>query len=254
MHMRMDHDEQVFSCDKCDLTSKGRTKLKTHMIEKHDVFSCEKCGVTRKGKIKLKSHMQSHREISCKHCEKKIPSNSRSSHMRKCLGEKKLECEHCQALFQTKDSLIKHLTRKSCSIKCNFCDKSLKGEFNLKKHMASFHCVETQVVETIEGHVAIFQSTEFRKDLKCTVCEFIAAKPSKLKRHMVRHKPKPQKVLEMCPKCGLTLKYKSDFNRHIQTSHGERSIIGKSRASQYRRLQKIKITKENQLLISDHHV
>ena len=103
----------------------------------HELFSCEQCGVTRKGKIKLKSHMQSHREISCKHCEKKIPYNSKSSHMRKCLGKKKLECEHCQALFQTKDSLIKHLTRKSCSIKCNFCDKNLKGKFYLKHGIIS---------------------------------------------------------------------------------------------------------------------
>ena len=68
-------------------------------------------------------------------------------------------------------------------------------------------------------HIGLFPSNELRNDLHSTHCDFVAPKSSKLKRHMIKHNPKPPKAEEKCPKCDMTFKYKSDLGRHIPTSH-----------------------------------
>ena len=232
----------MFSCTICSFQDLSGEKLRNHMRREHDerAFYCEKCEVTCKGRMKFKMHMASHRKISCKHCGQMIPYNSKSNHMRKCIGEKAFKCENCCALFNIKDNLKVHVTKQSCPIKCNLCDKQLKSAGFMNKHIASVHRVQTEVVKTTEGHIGLFQTTQFRKDLHCTLCDFIATKASKLKRHMIKHNPKPAKVEEKCPKCDLTFKYKSEFNRHIQTPHCDR-MKGNSRSSHYRHLKKIKV-------------
>ena len=230
------------SCAICGIEAPSDKHLRMHIKAKHDdrMLICEKCEVTCKGRRKLKTHMDSHREFTCKHCEKTIPYNSRSSHITKCVGDKKaIKCESCPAAFNTLASLKVHKTNKRCEIQCSICDKTLKSAFFLEKHISSVHTVEMQVVKTIEGHVGIFTSTVFRKDLHCTLCDFIATKSSKLKRHMIKHNPKPAKLEEKCPKCDMTFKYKSVLNRHIPTSHHDFGK-GKSRSSQYRKLKKLR--------------
>ena len=53
-------------------------------------------------------------------------------------------------------------------------------------------------VDALKAH------TDARKDLNCTLCDFVATKPSKLTRHMITHNPKPAKVEEKSPKCDMT--------------------------------------------------
>ena len=77
-------------------------------------------------------------------------------------------------------------------------------------------------------HIGLFPSNELRNDLHCTHCDFVAPKSSKLKRHMIKHNPKPPKAEEKCPKCDMTFKYKSDLERHIPTSHRD-FVKGNSR-------------------------
>ena len=57
--------------------------LRMHMQNEHDdsVITCEKCNKSCKGGRKFKTHMNSHREVNCKHCGKKIPYNSTTSHV-----------------------------------------------------------------------------------------------------------------------------------------------------------------------------
>ena len=232
----------MHSCAICGLDVTSDKHLRMHILTKHDdrMLTCDKCGATRKGAMKLKTHMDSHREFTCKHCEKTIPYNSRSSHLAKCVGEKKaIKCENCPALFNRTENMKVHMTNKRCEIKCNFCDKRLKSAAFLNKHIANVHRVKMEVVKTTEGHIGLFTSTELRKDLNCYLCDFIATKPSKLKRHMIKHNPKPPKVEEKCPKCEMTFKYKSNLKRHIPTSHGN-FVKGNSRATLYRRLKKLR--------------
>ena len=96
------------SCAICSIEAPSDKHLRLHIQAKHDdrVLTCEKCEVTCKGGMKLRTHMDSHRKITCKHCEKEIPYNSRSSHMTKCVGDKKaIKCENCPAVFNTAGSL-----------------------------------------------------------------------------------------------------------------------------------------------------
>ena len=171
-----------------------------------------------------------------------IPYNSTTSHVTKCIGdgEKSCKCDDCPAVFKTEGSLRVHVTNKSCPVKCNQCDKTLKNAGYLDKHMASAHSVLLQVVKTSEGHIGLFQSAKVQNDLHCTLCDFIGTKPSLLKRHMITHNPKPDKVKEKCPKCDLTFKYTSDYNRHIKTPHRD-YVKGNSRANQYRKIKKLNV-------------
>ena len=92
------------------------------------------------------------------------------------------------------------------------------------------HRVQMNLVKTAEGHIGFFPSNELRNDLHCTHCDFLAISSSKLKRHMLKHNPKPPKAEEKCPKCDMTFKYKSDLERHIPTSHRD-YVKGNSRSN-----------------------
>ena len=220
--------------------------LRMHIQSKHDdrVLTCEKCEKKCIGGIKLNTHMQSHKEVTCNHCEKRIPYNSRNSHMTKCVSEE-FKCENCPAVFNRADGLKRHLDKNRCEIQCNLCDKTLKSKEYLEKHIESTHRVQMNVVKTKEGHIGLFESTELQNNLKCTQCDFVATYPVKLKRHMIKHNPKPEKVEEKCPKCDKTFKCKSELNRHIPTSHSD-YVKGNSRANQYRKLKKLNVPKAHQ--------
>jgi len=62
---------------------------------------------------------------------------------------------------------------------------------------------------------------------------------------MITHNPKPVKVEKKCPKCDLTFKYTSYYNRHIQTSHRD-YVKGNSRANQYRKMKKLNVAKAHE--------
>ena len=192
------------SCAICGFEAPSENHLRVHIENKHDdrVLPCDKCEKTCIGGRKLKTHMESHREVTCKHCEKRIPYNSRSSHVTKCVGDKKThKCERCPAAFTTAGNVKEHMDKNRCAIQCNICDKTLQSEAYLEKHIETTHRVKLNVVKTKEGHIGLFPSAELQNNLNCTLCDFVATKPCKLKRHMIKHDPKPAKVEEKCPKC-----------------------------------------------------
>ena len=212
------------------------------MIAKHDEreFPCEKCEITVRGRLQLKAHKRKHKEITCKKCRESVPYNSATSHKTKCLGEN-FKCENCGKVYKRKYNLKIHMENENCSISCDRCGKDFKTAGHMEKHIRSTHQIQVNVVETSEGHMGLFQTSQAPVDLNCPLCGFAATKPSKLKRHMMTHK-KPEKEEEKCPKCDLTFKYKSDLNRHIQTPH-RTAPKGNSRANQYRKLKKMDVAK-----------
>ena len=122
------------SCPICSIEASSDKLLRMHIQAKHDerVLKCEKCEATCKGGRKLKTHMDSHREVNCKHCDKRIPYNSRNSHTNS--------------------------------------HKTLQSEFYLEKHISSTHRVQMNLVKTAEGHIGFFPSNELQNDLHCTHC------------------------------------------------------------------------------------
>ena len=205
------------TCAICKIEAPSEKHLKVHIKAKHDdrVLTCEKCEKKCIGGTKLRTHMESHREVTCKHCEKRIPYNSRTSHKEKCGEFGEFKCKNCHVVFTRKHHLKEHIDKNRCEIQCNICDKTLKSAEFLEKHIQTTHRVQINVVKTKEGHIGRFQSTELQHSLNCTQCDFVAAHPSKLKRHMIKHDPKPVKVEEKCPKCDKTFKRQSHLKRQI---------------------------------------
>ena len=124
------------SCAICGFEAPSENHLRVHIENKHDdrVLTYDKCEKTCIGGRKLKTHMESHKEVTCKHCEERIPHNSRSSHVTKCVGDKKAhKCERCPAVFTTAGNVKEHMDKNRCTIQCNICDKTLKSEAYLEK-------------------------------------------------------------------------------------------------------------------------
>ena len=73
----------------CNFEAPSDEHLRMHIRKEHDdrVLSCEKCEVTCRGRAKFKVHMRTHMTVTCKHCGKKILYNGRTSHMKQCIGE-----------------------------------------------------------------------------------------------------------------------------------------------------------------------
>ena len=169
--VRIHPSVHLSSCAICRIEAPFEKHLRMHIQAKHDdrVLTCEKCEKKCIGGIKLKTH----KEVTCNHCEKRIPYNSRNSHMAKCVSEE-FKCENCRAVFNRADGLKRHVDKNRCEIQCNLFDKTLKSTEYLEKHNESTHRVQMNVVKTKEGHIGLFQSTELQNNLKCTRCDFVA--------------------------------------------------------------------------------
>ena len=191
------------TCAICKIEAPSEKHLKVHIKAKHDdrVLTCEKCEKKCIGGTKLRTHMEYHREVTCKHCEKRIPYNSRNSHKEKCGEFGEFKCKNCPVVFTRKHHLKEDIDKNRCEIQCNICDKTLKSAEFLEKHIQTTHRVQINVVKTKEGHIGRFQSTELQHSLNCTQCDFVAAHPSKLKRHMIKHDPKPVKIYNSIQIC-----------------------------------------------------
>ena len=169
--VRIHPSVHLSSCAICRIEAPFEKHLRMHIQAKHDdrVLTCEKCEKKCIGGIKLKTH----KEVTCNHCKKRIPYNSRNSHMAKCVSEE-FKCENCRAVFNRADGLKRHVDKNRCEIQCNLFDKTLKSTEYLEKHNESTHRVQMNVVKTKEGHIGLFQSTELQNNLKCTRCDFVA--------------------------------------------------------------------------------
>ena len=62
------------SCAICRIEAPSEKHLRMHIQSKHDdrVLTCEKCEKKCIGGIKLNTHMQSHKEVTCNHCDKEL--------------------------------------------------------------------------------------------------------------------------------------------------------------------------------------
>ena len=156
------------------------------------MLSCEKCELTCKGGRKLIDTHGFVQGIYLQTLWEKNPHNCRSRHMTKWQSNVKI------ALLSSTQRIIWKFTWLTKVVKSNATSviKHWKVKVFEKAHLIYSHRVQTEVVKTSEGQIGLFPSTELRKDLHCSFCDFIASTASKLKRHMVKHNPKLAKVEE----------------------------------------------------------
>ena len=96
-------------CTICGLVTEY---MKQHMSNHTDgrKFQCEKCEKTFVGYKALENHKKSHLTWNCPNCEKVIPHNSRSMHLKRCKNlSTTLTCEKCPYITNEKCNLNRHM-------------------------------------------------------------------------------------------------------------------------------------------------
>ncbi|CAJ1054907.1 Hypothetical predicted protein [Xyrichtys novacula] len=195
--------EQVFRCDKCDMTFQTKWRLDQH-YQAHSIkkpYVCSHCGKGLSCPKVLETHMRLHtgeRPYACKLCDKKFDQKyTLTQHMRVHSGEKPYLCSVCGKAFAIKGALRVHtrLHTGERPYHCKECGQSFRIISYLKSH---------QLLHTKERpHTCSQCGKSFRlyggwkmhmrihtgeKPYQCVVCEKRFCSSGNLKIHMKSHK------------------------------------------------------------------
>ena len=179
----------MLSCAICRFEAPSDKHLRVHIKTKHDdrVLTCEKCELTCKGGRKLIDTHGFVQGIYLQTLWEKIHTIVGAVTWQSVLVLKR-QSNVKIALVSSTQRVIWKFTWLTKVVKSNAT--SVIKHWNVKvfekAHLIYTHRVQTEVVKTSEGHIGLFPSTELRKDLHCSFCDFIASIASKLKRHMVK--------------------------------------------------------------------
>lgn len=151
-----------------------------------------------------------------------------------------LQCTKCSFVAKTLVDYSSHMTLhlNKRAFKCAECQEHFNGVEDLNKHFAEQHS------EKIEEHKQAIQKiphglqqtyhllkmplenistlatqeliTNEPKQLKCSMCSFVAKWPAELQKHAVSHSEERPFV---CMVCGSTYKWKWDLVKHFEKSH-----------------------------------
>ncbi len=139
-HLNRVHINCEFKCKKCNKIFDKVLKLKTHYKVIHDIlkpiiFQCDKCEQNFETQIQLNNHrLKSHLKIVN---DFKISRNT-VQNFEDLISkkDKKFECNKCQIIVESKQSLDLHNEEKHPLIKCyyNECNYETNDEKNFKRH------------------------------------------------------------------------------------------------------------------------
>lgn len=151
-----------------------------------------------------------------------------------------LQCTKCSFVAKTLVDYSSHMTLhlNKRAFKCAECQEHFNGVEDLNKHFAEQHS------EKIEEHKQAIQKiphglqqtyhllkmpletiptlatqeliSNEPKQLKCSMCSFVAKWPAELQKHAVSHSEERPFV---CMVCGSTYKWKWDLVKHFEKSH-----------------------------------
>ena len=163
MHVKNTHSDKRYHCNLCPAIYKNKPEFLYHKMKKHNGqfrFTCDICGAGAVTQRDLNRHKESHENIRCPVCSKKLFCRIRlHEHMKNVHG-----CTQCDKRFRTPGSLNIH-KRHHSGIKehaCTYCEKAFYTSTNLQDHIR---------IHTGE------------KPFKCVVCQKAFAKSCNLKKH-----------------------------------------------------------------------
>ena len=152
------------------------------------VLQCTKCGFVAKTLVDYSSHMTLH------------------------LNKRAFKCAECQEHFNGVDDLNKHFLESHAEKIKQHKDAIQKIPHGLQQ---TYHLLKMPL-NTITGlNAQELMSTE-SKQLKCSMCDFIAKWPAELQKHAVSHSEERPFI---CMVCGSTYKWKWDLVKHFEKSH-----------------------------------
>lgn len=135
-----------------------------------------------------------------------------SSHMSLHLNKRAFKCAECQAHFNGVDDLNKHFLD-------NHSEKIQEHKEAIQKipHglQQTYHLLKMPL-DSISGLSSQELLSSEPKQLKCSMCNFIAKWPAELQKHAVSHSEERPFV---CMVCASTYKWKWDLVKHFEKSH-----------------------------------
>ena len=164
--------ENTYQCHLCTYTHKYKSKLKTHLVNKHDInvkwHHCHLCNFKCKRNTHLNSHMANKHDINvqwhqCHMCDYKCKQKctlKRHLQYRHDLSVKWHQCHMCDSKFKHKSLLKRHLMNRHDInvrwLKCDLCDYKCKD--NLKQHIAHVHDIGNKYCDICYESVGLVRS------------------------------------------------------------------------------------------------
>ena len=239
-HVKRLHEEQ----QKCPICDEVKFDMKNHMLthstSREKKFKCEKCPYKAERACLLKKHNEIVHELirkySCELCDKKFTGGfALKEHMKISHGdgEKKHICKTCGFRTITARNLKRHIeyshstTNDTANLKCNLCEKILKGDNTLRVHMKMIHsnkiykcseCLQTfKNSKNLRRHFLNIHDTE--TPLKqCELCPKSFRSQESLTSHKKVHNKGPKRKMYPCSIC----EYRASVSRmsdHMKTVH-----------------------------------
>ena len=141
-------------CDHCGFVAETPMKLHNHVGWYHDedLYNCDMCGESVRGRLRFNSHKHQHKNINrnkdpvpCPECGKEVVKLTEHINTVHQLEElKRHKCKICGKGFHTKYRFDEHVKIHS-DVRphgCRFCDFHSKSKGNLTKHEKQRHPVE----------------------------------------------------------------------------------------------------------------
>jgi uncharacterized Zn-finger protein len=192
---------------------------------------CEIC-LKEVRRMNFKRHLKSHSDIkdfNCDHCQAGFVSKpSLVRHMWKHRSNKKFNCSQCSRGFNESRDFKVHLQSHSANprpFQCDLCPKSYPTKIELKNHLIASHSEQTFKCDecdfTTKRKVNLNGHKKGKhsnvKPFSCLVCEKKFKSAKELLQHQAVHKTK--KDFE-CKTCGKMFKFRHSLRTHEQNIHG----------------------------------
>lgn len=153
------------------------------------VLKCTKCNFTAKTLVDYSAHMSIH------------------------LNKRAFKCAECQAHFTAIEELNSHFSECHSEKIQEHKEAIQKIPHGLQQ---TYHLLKMPL-DSISGLSSQELLSNEPKQLKCSMCNFVAKWPAELQKHAVSHSEERPFV---CMVCGSTYKWKWDLVKHFEKSHG----------------------------------
>ena len=196
-HLKNTHSDKRYQCNMCPATYKSKSGFLHHKIKKltgQFRFTCDICGAGAVTQQHLNIHKESHENICCPVCNKKLFRRSLlSQHMKYVHGKReRLPCDQCGKMFASTFTLAAHYTLHTGEkkFKCPQCDKYFRTPKSLgihklyhsgiKEHACTYCDKAFYTATNLQDHIRIHTG---EKPFKCVICQKAFAKSCNLKKH-----------------------------------------------------------------------
>lgn len=151
-HILVHANPDLYRCERCDKTFKGKRYLNDHMENVHGSaeekpFKCEQCNRFFAKETLLRSHIANHKKILCKQCNQEFANSAELKDHLKVVHKNEHTirvCDRCGKAFagpSARSNLKQHIEKvhmglgDKTKLQCPICQNWLLGKRALTRHM-----------------------------------------------------------------------------------------------------------------------